>query len=63
MKIIKTIFTILLVLVAIDIVILMATMAQIAIGEPTPHIPFWDAQIAFVTKLLLLISPYPFNYY
>ena len=53
MKALKVIVTILLSAVIVDLLILIATMVQIAVGEPTAHIPFWDAQIAFVFKFFI----------
>lgn len=35
-----------------DMAILFCTLLQIAHGTPTPHIPFWDAQIRLVVHLL-----------
>ena len=53
MKALKFIASILLAAATIDLLILMATVVQIIAGEPPPHIPFWDAQIAFLLKLFV----------
>jgi len=51
-KIIAKIFVFFLVLLICNMFILLATIGQIASGEPTPHIPFWDAQIKAVASVL-----------
>lgn len=38
-----------LIAVAFDLAVVATTIGQIENGQPTPNIPFWDAQIAFVT--------------
>lgn len=40
--------TIVTLLVSFDLIILGATMLQISMGIPTPHIPFWDTQMRFI---------------
>lgn len=50
-KIISVSLKAILCLAILDVMILSMTVMQIAEGEPTPHIPFWDAQIAFVANL------------
>ena len=41
-------------LLIIDLAIMAVTMLQIANGVPTPHIPFWDAQIRAVLSIIEL---------
>ena len=52
MTAIKNIMTFVLVVSLLDMAILFCTIMQIASGEPTPHIPFWDAQIKVVATLI-----------
>lgn len=40
------------ILAAIDLMVVLFTMLQIASGVDTPHIHFWDVQIRFITNLL-----------
>jgi len=51
-KIISIIGKIIIVAMILDALVLMATIGQIASGEPTPHIPFWDAQIKVIANIL-----------
>ena len=49
---VKNIFNFLAFVLLFDMAILFCTLMQIAEGVPTPHIPFWDAQIKVVATLL-----------
>lgn len=52
-KIVKGIVTVVLVLIVFDILILFASMAQVATGERTGEWnPFWRSQAAFVIDVL-----------
>lgn len=52
MKIVNYISSAIAIAIALDITIVAWTMLQIASGAPTPHIPFWDAQIKAILTLM-----------
>ncbi len=48
----QVIGTVILFAFILDLIILSAAILQIANGQPTEHIPFWDAQIRFIIHLI-----------
>lgn len=52
MEILKIFGKVVVTFAVIDMFIVFMTMAQIAQGQDTPHIPFWDKQIEVIVNII-----------